>query len=371
MRPHSLAAASSADQQPFTGATMTLSPLDPLRLASAKRAFTTRRTAWNSATHLLSGDVTPGVGDLALARVRRVGQHQRIQTTEGRQATLFTGDEVVVAYANRYAPEQWEALVPETLAPCHLAAAGGVIASVQVRHSSSKQPTALEPIGILARADGTRVNVRDAALVEPQPRQRPITVSVVGASMDSGKTTSAAALIRGFKRAGLRVGAAKVTGTGACADFMLFRDSGAHEVLDFVDAGLPTTYRMPLHELERAASTLVLELAQRGVDVIVLEVADGILQTETSALLDSPRFRTLVDSYIFAAGEAVSAIGGVQDLRRRGLDVRGVSGRLTASPLAAGEVRAAIDVPVFGIEALESAHMVTTFLCASEQGKAV
>jgi len=44
----------------------------------------------------------------------------------GRRQTLFEGDEIIVAYANRHAPDQFEAEVPDSLSDCHLVASGGV-----------------------------------------------------------------------------------------------------------------------------------------------------------------------------------------------------------------------------------------------------
>jgi hypothetical protein len=37
-------------------------------------------------------------------------------------------DAIIVAYGHRYAPDQFEAYVPEDLGPCHLVAGGGVAA---------------------------------------------------------------------------------------------------------------------------------------------------------------------------------------------------------------------------------------------------
>ena len=54
--------------------------------------------------------------------------------------------------------------------------------------------------------------------------------------MNSGKTTTVAAITHGLTAAGLRVGAMKVTGTGAGGDPFLFADAGAAEVLDFTSA---------------------------------------------------------------------------------------------------------------------------------------
>jgi len=90
--------------------------LDAARLPAAKPAYTTRHVDLNSATGLLSG-VRPAVGDLVLATVTAVGQHPKVEGPDGRRASLFPGDEVVVAYGHRYAPDQFEASVPDDLGP--------------------------------------------------------------------------------------------------------------------------------------------------------------------------------------------------------------------------------------------------------------
>jgi hypothetical protein len=95
--------------------------LEPRRLRRVKAAYTTRFVSRLMASGggygLLCGDaVTPRAGDVVLARVEKIGQHPRIELPDGRRATLFTGDEVLVAYGNRYAPDQFEAEVPRDLA---------------------------------------------------------------------------------------------------------------------------------------------------------------------------------------------------------------------------------------------------------------
>jgi hypothetical protein len=166
--------------------------------------------------------------------------------------------------------------------------------------------------------------------------------------MDSGKTTVAAYLAHGLSRAGRRVGFAKVTGTGAGGDPWLLRDAGADPVLDFTDAGHASTYLLPQTELERIATTLVCELASAEVELILLEVADGLLQHETASLLRSPGFRALADGFFFAAGDAMAAAGGVAWLRREALPVLGVGGLLTTAPLARREAFEATGLPVLG-----------------------
>lgn len=90
------------------------------RINRAKAAFTTRRVPLTEASALLT-DRVPQPGDVVLARVTSLGQHHSLQLTTGRRAKLYIGDEVIVAYGNRYAPDQFEAWLPDSLGPCQLA----------------------------------------------------------------------------------------------------------------------------------------------------------------------------------------------------------------------------------------------------------
>jgi hypothetical protein len=324
------------------------------RLQLAKRAHTTRRVAFGADVRLLT-DVAPRSGDLVLARVDALGQHDKLQDPSGRRVSLFVGDEIVVAYGHRYAPSQFEALVPADLGPCHLAAGGGIAARVVAANTRMSEPTALTPLGLIADAHGAPLNLASAALApRTLPAQRPPVFALLGASMDSGKTTAAAALIRGLSRLGLRVGAAKVTGTGASGDPFLFRDSGAREVLDFVDAGCATTYLAAHEQIEAISATLIAHLCEAGSEVIVVEVADGLLQRETRALLEASFSHRAFDGVLFAAADALGAAQGVRWLRERGHNVLAATGLMTASPLARREAEEVCDAAVRGVEQLES-----------------
>lgn len=331
------------------------------RMLHAKIAYTPRHINLEAAVTLLVGeDIAPNVGDLVLARVGKIGQHGALELTNGRRASLFPGDEIVVCYGNRYAPDQFEAEVPHDLAPCHLVAAGGIAARALSWHANMKSPTVIVPVGLLADANGQRINLSGAAVAKPgQPRPLPYTVAVVGTAMNAGKTTTAVNLIRGLTSAGLKVGAAKVTGTGSGKDTWFMGDAGARLVLDFTDAGFPSTFRTTAAEVEGILATLTGHLAKAGMDVIVLEVADGLYQDETAALLSSPLFASTVNDVIFAAGDAMGAAAGVEWLRRKGLPVRAVSGLLTASPLAITEAANATGLPVFDKQRLRDAAIAT------------
>src|SRR4051794_23706324 len=98
--------------------------LDSSRSAGAKRACTTRRVPSGSMKTLVERVVRPESGDLVLARIDEIGKQKRIELTDGRRAHLFPGDEIVVCFGNRYAPDQYEAIVGDDLDRCDLVASG-------------------------------------------------------------------------------------------------------------------------------------------------------------------------------------------------------------------------------------------------------
>ena len=337
---------------------------DLARLRRASWAFSTRRVRAGTCGVVLDG-TSPRAGDLVLARVDSIGYHSGLQLPEGRRKHLFVGDEIVVAYGNRYAPNQFEAIVPKTLGPCQLVAAGGVAGKALSWHASVTKPaTQITPLGLLTDPAGQVVNLAAHALapMEQLPEPCPPTIAVVGTSMDAGKTQTCAYLVRGLASAGLRVGYAKVTGTGSGGDTWLLKDAAAHPVLDFTDAGLASTYLVPPAELERVFVTLIGHLAQSHVDTIVLEIADGVLQEETAALLESAAFRRVVSGIIFAAGDAMGALAGHAWLRKRRLPLFAIGGVLTSAPLQRRESIQATALPVFSRQDLSQPHTALSVL---------
>ncbi len=324
--------------------------LDRNRLHAAKRAFSTRRVPEDAMKTLIAGPLQPGAGDLVLARVSGIGSHKRIELPSGRRALLSAGDEIVLAYGDRYAPDQYEAYVPTDLGPCHMVAAGGVAARAQSWHDRLSGPTQIEPIGLVGNGEGQPINLRDFALSETAGPLPSSVFAVFGTSMNAGKTTTAAALVKGFAAAGCRVGTAKVTGTGAGGDLWMMRDYGAAEALDFTDAGYATTFGVYHGDLQRATRMLLGALGARGCSVAVLEIADGLYQEETSALASSRAFQSLLSGTFFAAGDAMGAVAGASRLVDFGHNVLGISGAMTRSPLAVRETGAAACAPVYTLD---------------------
>ena len=165
--------------------------------------------------------------------------------------------------------------------------------------------------------------------------------------------------MKGFTAAGRRVAAIKATGTGAGNDVWAYADCGAEMVLDFTDAGYPSTFKVPQAEIHACFEKLLAAAnANPAIDVIIVELADGLLHHETSALVASRLFKQCVAHVLFAAGEAMGALAGVSRLSALGLKPVALSGLLSASKLASSEAEAETGVPVITKVRLEAPQIV-------------
>lgn len=240
------------------------------RLLRAKHAYSTRFAAAHleraEQLELVTAGHTPAAGELVLARVTEIGQHKRLESPASRRQALFEGDEILVAYGSRYAADQFLAMIPADLGPCHLAAAGGLASRVVDQHDRIDEATVITPIGVVRDAAGPLTLERLAPhAAGPRPTdgegtQVPVIV-VLGTSMNSGKTTLLAQHAHGLAGAGLRVAAGKATGTRAGNDRGLFVDAGAARVPDFTDVGHSSAFGLSADRVRELFSGMVEELA--------------------------------------------------------------------------------------------------------------
>jgi hypothetical protein len=136
---------------------------------------------------------------------------------------------------------------------------------------------------------------------------------------------------------GHKVGAAKVTGTASGRDFGSFADAGASPVLDFLDAGFASTAGCDLEALLDVTKYSAAHLRAADLDCAVIEIADGLLQPETRALLENMQPLLPDAQIVVTTRESMSAVGAVEMLRALGYPVAAVSGLLTNSPLVRRE----------------------------------
>ncbi len=315
-----------------------------VRSMQAKWAYVTRRLPRTVY------DVQPSTrpfesGDFVVARMTSLAAHDHLEDVHGRRCRLYVGDVIVAVCGNRYATDAFEGYVPSGSAS-HLLTAGGMVGDVVSSHDALGAPSDVEILGHLT-LDGEPVTCMDHAwpldLDDVAGTSSVPTIVVIGSSMNAGKTTTVTSLVRGFRQLGLRVGAGKVTGSGSGKDRWAYLDAGADDVADFLDFGMPSTFGHPMSQL-RATMRAVHGTLSRGNEVVVLEIADGVLQEETAGLLDE--VRSMADGVVVAVPDPLAAKAAVDVARAASLEVLCLSGLITRSPLAAREATAATGLPV-------------------------
>ncbi len=285
-------------------------------------------------------------GDVAIFEVLELGKHTQIQSA-GRNLALVPGDLIMGVFGARYATNQFEGYVPDTIQEeYHMLGGGGVIGILASSHArfEEKGPTRLRMIGYACDEHGKVINTISQKL----PKIKPFTglaasktkvILSLGSSMDSGKTTTAAYLCHGFARQGKKSAYIKLTGTAYPKDKNLAYDLGAEVAIDFSQYGYPSTYLRSEIEILNLYETLLADVLSHEPDYVVVEIADGIFQRETRMLLRNSIFMNTVHQVVFSAGDSLAAAQGVQTLNHWGIMPSALSGLFTASPLLIQEVK--------------------------------
>lgn len=317
-----------------------------LHVADAKWTYVTRTVPSDLPVSTTPIASPPRSGDLVVARVERIGAHDHVEDRSGRRVRMFPGDLIVGAAGNRYATDFFEGYAPQG-SRTQLLTAGGLIGDVASAYDAHPEATELELVASLVVDDLGPACVDDFARLPAPERREPAhipVIVVVGSGMNAGKTTTVAGIIRGLTRAGFAVGAGKVTGSGSGKDRWAYQDAGAAALADFLDFGMPSTFGYPLKRIGATMFSIRDALVDDGAEVVVLEIADGLLQGETAWLVEG--LTVIADAVVFAAVDALSARAGVDILRRLGLPLKAVSGLLTRSPLATREAYEVTGLPI-------------------------
>ncbi len=309
----------------------------------------------------------PKAGDVAIFEVVELGKHTRIQSENGLNTYILPGDQIMAAFGNRYATGQMEGYVPNRFHEIyHILGQGGAIGVVKKLHKryELKGPTKLKLVGYIVNEENEVVNTKKIPtgnfLKKPMLSKAKIILSL-GTSMDSGKTTSAAFLSRGLKNAGKKVAYIKLTGTVYEKDKTMVKSYGADFVIDFSDLGFPSTFMCSTQEIMNLYKQLLAKAYTIKPDYIIVEIADGLLQRETHALIHHPTFKKWADGVLFSAQDSMSAIAGANILKNLGYNLIGTTGLLTRSPLLIEEIKNHSPFKVFTGEDLMSKEIITEF----------
>lgn len=312
----------------------------------AKWSWSSRDLPRDGLSTCRSDASAPEVGDLALLTVEKIGYHATIISSDNRKVRIYPGDQIVGVFGNRYATDAYEGCACGTN-DLRLLTAGGMVGTLLSKHEDIEKPTSLRFVGYLVDSEGERVNLKKLKFRKALPTAKSSNlIVVVGTGMNTGKTTVSRRLIRSLYEGGLRVAACKLTGSVSNRDQDEMRSACATITLDFSNYGFPSTYLASKEELMDLFFTILSDVEKFSPDVIVMEIADGVLQRETRMLLEDPLFKDTVGGIVLAAESSLSGLFAVKVLEEMRYKVACVSGMMTSSPLYVREFRSSCKVPV-------------------------
>jgi hypothetical protein len=285
--------------------------------------------------------------------------YNQVEDVSGRMVPVRSGDVLAGTLGSRRALKGYAGRVPPALAVgdrLQILNIGGVLGECTSDHPDLGPPFDGEVLGAVLEfpPGGDRVgrpaDIRRGAILPAEELECAVPmIFVVGTSMNSGKTVAATEIVRGLSRAGLGVGAVKLTGVALRRDTLSMVDAGAVAGLTFTDAGCVSTDEE--HVLGAARGLLNHLSRTEKPDVIVAELGDGILgDYGVRTLLADSALMSRSAGIVVCAPDQVGAWGACRLLE---VDF-GLRASVVAGPATDNEVGCAYVRDVLGLPALNA-----------------
>ncbi len=287
-------------------------------------------------TEQLTDKITAEMGTVIAAQVLQdKSVYNELELATGRFSVLKKDDIIAVALGGRAGLKGFAGHLPKSIKTddvIHLLNMGGVAGictSANVQEVG--EPLRIRVLGGIAR-NGKLLNIGDAKKYEPVAKMKndiPLII-ITGASMDAGKTTVAAEVIKTLGRIGMKIAGAKVTGVGAMRDLYKMEDYGVYETVSFVDAGITSTAHVDDKTIVETTKGALEYLARGNPDAIMVEFGDGIMgRYGVLPVLKDKEIQRNVRLHIGCAREPVGAVKLAEMCAEIGLPIDVMSGPVT------------------------------------------
>ena len=271
----------------------------------------------------ISHDITAVEGQVVAVEVlEERGTNNVLEHASGRLGRAVKGDVIPAVFGKRRALREYSSDIPAHAKVgdvLYLTCESGVVGEISGSNEKWGVPLKVKLLGAIW-VNGKPANLKHWAIHAPAKlaHSAPI-VAVAGTCMDCGKTTAIVELVKQQAALGRKIAFVKLTGVAFMQDPLRVLDSGAACILDFVDAGLPSTCGSPEAVLASALRVLN-EVNQSKPDLIVAEFGDGLIgEYHVSHLLSAPEIKQHLAAIVVGANDIVGAWGAVRLLEGFGL----------------------------------------------------
>lgn len=258
-------------------------------------------------------------GDYVSCRVSGSPGTTELELPSGRLAEVAEGDIIIGALGTRHATLEatgtWKKVKED--GKMQLLSAGGLFGVLTSISTYLPKRINLEYMGHVAMNGAFKCMQDFVTETQGIVFNTPV-VLLVGTSMSAGKTTVAKVIIRQLKQAGLKVSAAKLSGTGRYRDLLGMYDAGADAIVDFVDAGLSSTV-VPTADYLIALDNILSRVQQLNSDIVVIEIGASPMEPYNGDnaihhIDKHVKFRVLCASDPYAVFGVMKAFGSKPDL---------------------------------------------------------
>ncbi len=264
-------------------------------------------------------------GDLVLCAVRSAtGAYDQVEDWDGNLIKVSQKDLIVGVLSNRESSRFLVGHVPESGieigygTKLDLLARGGNIGICDSFPEHIGAPLKLTALGVLQH-EGDNANISANAVKADSNVANVPMIIVIGTSAECGKTTVSSGMIGNLiQRHGIKVAAAKISGTGRLGDTLRMYDAGGAPAIDFVDAGLPSTYTSSA-AVVRGAKNVIGFIEKSRPDLTIAEFGGDVIWGGVPAVLEDSQVCSRVIAAVVCSDNATAAYGSVKYL----LDVLG------------------------------------------------
>lgn len=248
-------------------------------------------------------------GQYVVVEVRSRTNPYGLELPSGRLMMLAEGDMVVGALGERHATLEvtgtWRGVGPD--GRMEILGGGGILGRCTSRSVLLDNLSRVGYQGHVTR-DGRISRMSDFAVAPGSGAAfRTPVILIIGTSMSAGKTTAARVIVRMLKARGLAVLGAKITGAGRYRDVLSMSDAGADWIMDFVDAGLPSTV-VPTDVYAAALANLLGAMADLPADVAVIEAGASPLEPYNGSTAVEA-IRSAVKGVVLCASDPYAVLG--------------------------------------------------------------
>lgn len=307
---------------------------------------------------IIGNEIVAGEGYVLAVRILDdKATYNSMEDLGGRLVQLRAGDVMAGTLGNRRALRGYAGEVPASIAvgdTIEVLNLGGILGRCTSVNPDIGPPFRAEVLGAvlsfpeLGDRVGRPAHIRDHAVPAAEALTTAVPlVFIAGTCMNSGKTVAATELVRGLSRAGMRVGALKLTGVSLMRDAMAMKDAGAVAALTFNDAGAASTRAGMTVPVARGLLNKMMEPLGARPDVVVAELGDGILgEYGVQDILRATDLTDLAAAWVMAAPDPVACWGARELMKREyGLPITAITGPATDNAVGSDYITATLGLP--------------------------